>query len=66
MSTGYQSSKAKGSKAECRTGKVRHMVTLDQVTFAVIRDSAMGNSRSVSEEMAVRLAASVDLEAIKS
>jgi hypothetical protein len=56
MSTSYQSSRAKGTKGECRQGRVRHTVTIDKRLFEIIRESAMARGRSVSEEMAMRLA----------
>jgi hypothetical protein len=55
MSTAYQASKAAGTKAQCRAGKVRHTVTLDQALFQIIKSAAIDNRRSVSEEMSVRL-----------
>jgi hypothetical protein len=58
MSTGYQSAHAAGTKGECREGRVRHTVTLDATLFEAIRADAMKKGRSISEEMAARLAAS--------
>lgn len=55
MSSAYQAARAAGTKGECRQGKVRHTVTIDQALFEVIRASAMAHGRSISEEMATRL-----------
>lgn len=59
MSTGYQAAQANGTKGECREGRVRHTVTMDRVVFEAVRAGAMRNRRSVSEEIAARLSASV-------
>jgi hypothetical protein len=61
MSTGYQAASAAGTKGECRHGKVRHTVTIDQKVFEALRSSAMANSRSISEEIALRLALEVQV-----
>jgi hypothetical protein len=58
MGTGYQSAHAAGTKGECREGRVRHTVTMDKALFDDIRASAMKKNRSISEEIAGRLAAS--------
>jgi hypothetical protein len=59
MSTSYQASQAKGSRGETRSTKCRHTVTLDRSLFETIRKAAMAHGRSVSEEMAARLADSI-------
>jgi hypothetical protein len=58
VSTGYQASRAKGSKGGCRDSKCRHPATMDRALFEKLRDAAMANARSISEEMAERLAGS--------
>jgi hypothetical protein len=61
MSTGYQAAQALGTKAECRPGKVRHSITVDKNVFEALRSSAMANRRSISEEIATRLAREVQI-----
>jgi hypothetical protein len=61
MSTGYQAAQALGTNGECRLGKVRHTVTIDKNVFEVLRSSAMANRRSISEEIATRLAREVQI-----
>lgn len=61
MSTGHQAYKAHGTRSrELRADKCRHTITLETSLFDTIRTAALSNSRSVSEEMVARLAASVE------
>lgn len=61
MSTGHQAHIARGTRSnELRPNKCRHTVTLETTLFDTIRALALANSRSVSEEMAARLAASIE------
>jgi hypothetical protein len=62
MSSAFQANGAVGTKGDCREGRCRHTITLDKALFAALRASAVENGRSVSEEMAARLAASRQVE----
>jgi hypothetical protein len=56
MGTGYQSHRAKGSKARCGVGQCRASTTISVALFERIRTSAKGRYASVSEEIAKALA----------
>jgi hypothetical protein len=62
MSSAFQANNALGTKGDCREGRCRHTITLDQALFEALKASAVKNGRSVSEEMAARLAASRQVE----
>ena len=62
MSSAFQANSAVGTKGDCRAGRCRHTLTLDKALFEALRASAVENGRSISEEMAARLAASKQLE----
>jgi hypothetical protein len=58
MGTVFQSFRAAGTRGQCREGRVRHTLTLDKALFEDIRAAAVAKRRSISEEMAARLAVS--------
>lgn len=63
MSTGHQAHKARGTRSkDQRADKCRHTITLLSTLFDNIREAALANNRSVSEEMVARLAASVEIK----
>lgn len=61
MSSAFQAASAVGTKGQCRDGKVRHTITIEKRVFEALRSSAMANSRSISEEIAIRLAREVQV-----
>lgn len=59
MGTGYQANMAKGTRSkDQRADKCRHTVTMLSTLFDAIRDAALANNHSISEEMVARLSAS--------
>lgn len=63
MSTGHQAHIARGTRSkDQRADKCRHTITLLSTLFDSIREAALANNRSISEEMVARLAASVEIK----
>lgn len=64
MGTGYQAKQAHGTRSKSnRPDKCRHTVTMLSTLFDAIRAAALGNNRSISEEMVARLTASLNRDA---